>query len=142
MQPRRKSKDAIDKVRRLFGHMNMRTIFMDSEEHDRHIAYVSHLSHVSSFMLGKTVLEIEKDEKNIFDMAGSGFESTVRLAKSSPAMWSSIFVENKAHILTALNGYIENLSHFRDAIEQEDSIALEGVMKDTNYIKEVLKGIK
>ena len=136
------SKDAIDKVRRLFGHMNMRTIFMDSEEHDRHIAYVSHLSHVSSFMLGKTVLEIEKDEKNIFDMAGSGFESTVRLAKSSPAMWSSIFVENKAHILTALNGYIENLSHFRDAIEQEDSIALEGVMKDTNYIKEVLKGIK
>ena len=133
------SAEAIDKVRSLFEHMKMRTIFMDSEEHDRHIAYVSHLSHVSSFMLGKTVLEIEKDEKNIFDMAGSGFESTVRLAKSSPEMWSSIFVENKAHILTALNGYIKNLSHFRDAIAQEDTKSSRGCYERRQLYKRSIK---
>ena len=74
----------------------MRIRYMNPEAHDKHIAYVSHLSHISSFMLGKTVIEKEKNERDIFDMAGSGFESTVRLAKSSPEMWTPIFRQNKS----------------------------------------------
>lgn len=136
------SESSIEKTLTIFNELNMRTIFMDSKEHDKHIAYVSHLSHISSFMLGKTVLEIEKDEKNIFDMAGSGFESTVRLAKSSPRMWSPIFVGNKENILTSLDGFIKNLQEFKELIENEDTEALQNSMSETNYIKEILNGIK
>lgn len=136
------SNEAVEKTLAIFNALNMRTIFMNSKEHDKHIAYVSHLSHISSFMLGKTVLEIEKDEKNIFDMAGSGFESTVRLAKSSPKMWSPIFVENKKNILTSLDEYIKNLNEFRDLIVNEKTEELQSSMAETNYIKDILKGIK
>jgi prephenate dehydrogenase len=83
----------------VFEGMQMEIRYMDPVMHDKHLAYVSHLSHISSFMLGKTVMQLEPDEKNIFDMAGSGFESTVRLAKSSPEMWAPIFVQNKENVL-------------------------------------------
>ncbi|MDB4297228.1 prephenate dehydrogenase [Flavobacteriaceae bacterium] len=136
------SVNAVSRVMEVFDSLNMRTVFMDSKEHDKHIAYVSHLSHISSFMLGKTVLEIEKSEKNIFDMAGSGFESTVRLAKSSPTMWSPILIENKENILSSLDEYIQNLQSFRNLIIEEDSEGLRKTMQDTNYIKEILNGIK
>lgn len=136
------SEASVAKTLAIFEGLEMRTIFMDSAEHDKHIAYVSHLSHISSFMLGKTVLEIEKEEQNIFDMAGSGFESTVRLAKSSPKMWSPIFVENKKNILTSLDEYIKNLNEFRALIVNEETSALQDTMAETNYIKEILKGIK
>lgn len=136
------SEASVAKTLAIFEGLQMRTIFMDSAEHDKHIAYVSHLSHISSFMLGKTVLEIEKEEQNIFDMAGSGFESTVRLAKSSPKMWSPIFVGNKKNILTSLDEYIKNLNEFRALIANEEISALQDTMAETNYIKEILKGIK
>lgn len=136
------SPKAIESTLEIFEKLQMRTIFMESDEHDKHIAYVSHLSHISSFMLGKTVLEIEKEEQNIFDMAGSGFESTVRLAKSSPKMWSPIFVENKKNILTSLDEYIKNLNQFRAMIAEEKTADLQETMAETNYIKEILKGIK
>ena len=98
-----------EKAYKLFDALNLKLRFMDPEEHDRHLAFVSHLSHISSFMLGETVLQKMADEKNIFDMAGSGFASTVRLAKSSPAMWAPIFTENKENILGAMDSYIANL---------------------------------
>ena len=115
---------------------------MNSEEHDRHIAYVSHLSHITSFMLGKTVLEIEKDEKSIFNMAGSGFESTVRLAKSSPAMWAPILEQNKKHLSVALDAYIKNLTEFKQFIEAGDTYSTFKMMSEVNEIRRVLKGIK
>ena len=131
----------LDTALSLFKSLNMRIKMMDPEEHDRHIAYVSHLSHVSSFMLGKTVLEIEKDEQSIFDMAGSGFESTVRLAKSSPATWTPIFIQNKENLLKSLKQYIKNLEEFKTFVENENTEALLQNLESTNYIKEVLKGI-
>ena len=88
-----------EKALQIFSKIGMRIRYMDTVSHDKHIAYVSHLSHISSFMLGKTVIEKEKNERDIFDMAGSGFESTVRLAKSSPAMWTPIFEQNKDNII-------------------------------------------
>ena len=114
---------------------------MDPKEHDRHIAYVSHLSHISSFMLGKTVMDKEDDEQAIYNMAGSGFESTVRLAKSSPEMWSSIFVENKKNIIESLDEYISNINNFKKLIEMSDQEALNNEMRKINGIKEILKGI-
>ena len=132
----------LDKAFSLFKLLQMRIKMMQPAEHDRHIAYVSHLSHVSSFMLGKTVLDLEKNEQHIFDMASTGFASTVRLAKSSSSMWAPIFMENKANVLQALNGYIENLKEFKEMIEKDDRSALKTTMDDTNYIKQVLKGIK
>ena len=136
------SKEMISRVESLFSNIKMRTVYMDSaQQHDKHIAYVSHLSHISSFMLGKTVLEIEKDEESIFDMAGSGFESTVRLAKSNPNTWTPIFLQNKENILISLKEYIKNLETFKTLIENESEDEVYTVMKNTNRIKNILNGI-
>jgi len=136
------SKKMVDRVVSLFENIKMRNVFMDSaEQHDKHIAYVSHLSHISSFMLGKTVLEIEKDEESIFDMAGSGFESTVRLAKSNPETWTPIFLQNKTNILKSLNEYIKNLESFKKLIENESESEVYATMQNTNRIKNILSGI-
>ncbi len=122
----------------LFKKLGMRIRYMDPKSHDKHIAYVSHLSHISSFMLGKTVIEKEKDEQDIFDMAGSGFESTVRLAKSSPAMWTPIFKQNKKQVIKSLEEYIQNLSNFKDLLENDNYEEVYNEMQNTNRIKEIL----
>lgn len=126
----------------IFKKLKMRTRYMTPAAHDKHIAYVSHLSHISSFMLGKTVIQEEVNERDIFDLAGSGFESTVRLAKSSPAMWAPIFAQNKEHVLASLDGYIENLSRFRESVKNNDHHAIFQDMEETNRIKTILKGIE
>jgi prephenate dehydrogenase len=123
----------------LFQKLGMRIRYMDPKSHDKHIAYVSHLSHISSFMLGKTVIEKEKNERDIFDMAGSGFESTVRLAKSSPAMWTPIFKQNKINIIETLEEYILNLTHFKDLLQNDNYDEVFNEMESTNRIKEILK---
>lgn len=125
----------------IFQKLGMRIRYMDPASHDRHIAYVSHLSHISSFMLGKTVLQKEQNEKDIFDLAGSGFASTVRLAKSSPAMWTPIFQQNKENILETLEEYITNLSKFKELLENDDFKEVFMEMERTNHIKTILNGI-
>ena len=130
-----------EKALKLFSDIGMRIRYMNPEAHDKHIAYVSHLSHISSFMLGKTVIEKEKNERDIFDMAGSGFASTVRLAKSSPEMWTPIFKQNKENVIETLEEYIINLTHFKDMMKQDDFDAIFSEMKNTNYIKDILNGI-
>ena len=120
----------------------MRIRYMDAKSHDKHIAYVSHLSHISSFMLGKTVIEKEKNERDIFDMAGSGFASTVRLAKSSPAMWTPIFKQNKENVVETLEEYIHNLQQFKELLLQDDFVEIHQEMENTNHIKQILNGIK
>ncbi len=130
-----------EKALDLFSRIGMRIRYMNPEAHDKHIAYVSHLSHISSFMLGKTVIEKEKNERDIFDMAGSGFESTVRLAKSSPAMWTPIFEQNRDNVLETLREYIQNLEAFRKKLADDDMEGIYREMEDTNKIREILKGI-
>lgn len=130
-----------EKALQLFQDMGMRIRYMNPVAHDKHIAYVSHLSHISSFMLGKTVIEKEKNERDIFDMAGSGFESTVRLAKSSPAMWTPIFKQNKENVVETLAEYIQNLETFKKMIEDDDFDAVYAEMDNTNKIKQILNGI-
>lgn len=137
------SEQSIEKAARIFESLEMKNVYMDSPmQHDMHIAYVSHLSHISSFMLGKTVLEIEKDEKNIFNMAGSGFASTVRLAKSNPETWTPILLQNKEFLLKSLEEYIKNLSEFKNILTNESADEILQIMQDTNRIKDVLAGIK
>ncbi|MBR9913910.1 MAG: prephenate dehydrogenase [Algicola sp.] len=130
-----------EKALKLFSDMGMRIRYMNPEAHDKHIAYVSHLSHISSFMLGKTVIEKEKNERDIFDMAGSGFESTVRLAKSSPDMWTPIFKQNRANVIETLEEYINNLKGFKALMEADDFDEIYNEMKNTNHIKDILNGI-
>lgn len=128
---------ALELIRRV----GMRIRYMNPVAHDKHIAYVSHLSHISSFMLGKTVIDKEKNERDIFDLAGSGFESTVRLAKSSPEMWTPIFEQNRENVLETLEEYIQNLEDFKQRIEKNDFEAVYEQMAQTNKIKDILKGI-
>jgi prephenate dehydrogenase len=118
--------------------MKMQLHFMSPEEHDKHLAYVSHLSHVSSFMLGKTVLDLEKNEREIFNLAGSGFASTVRLAKSNPKTWASIFKQNKKEVLTSLKEYQQNLKEFEKLLEADKFSELELLLDSTSRIKEIL----
>lgn len=127
-----------EKAYELFDALNLKLRFMDPEEHDRHLAFVSHLSHITSFMLGKTVLQKMEDEKNIFDMAGSGFASTVRLAKSSPAMWAPILTENKENILASLDGYISNLTAMREKIANSDAAGIYQEFAEINKIRDIL----
>lgn len=131
-----------EKALHLFSELGMRIRYMNPKAHDKHIAYVSHLSHISAFMLGKTVIEKEKNERDIFDMAGSGFESTVRLAKSSPAMWAPIFQQNKTNVIETLDEYIANLKHFKTLMEKDDFNAVYKEMETTNHIKDILKGMQ
>ncbi|MEO0572456.1 MAG: prephenate dehydrogenase [Bacteroidota bacterium] len=130
-----------EKALNLFQQLGMRMRYMNPEAHDKHIAYVSHLSHISSFMLGKTVIEEEQNERDIFDMAGSGFESTVRLAKSSPDMWAPIFEQNKANVVKSLEEYIRNLEAFKQMMEEDDFKGIYNQMNNTNRIQQILKGI-
>ncbi|MCF2486636.1 prephenate dehydrogenase [Dyadobacter sp. CY347] len=122
--------------------VGMKIYYMQPTEHDLHLAYVSHLSHISSFALGLTVLDKEKDEKAIFAMASTGFSSTVRLAKSSPQMWAPIFDQNKTNVSKALGDYIELLKKFKDAIDQHDLETSLDFMSKANDIRRVLAGIE
>ncbi|WP_179349658.1 prephenate dehydrogenase [Winogradskyella pacifica] len=131
-----------EKALKLFSDLGMRIRYMNPKAHDKHIAYVSHLSHISAFMLGKTVIDKERNERDIFDMAGSGFASTVRLAKSSPAMWTPIFKQNKANVIETLDEYIDNLKHFKQLMEDNDFEAVYNEMEKTNHIKDILNGIQ
>lgn len=133
--------EALKVVMPIFETLEMKIIFMESSAHDKHIAYVSHLSHVSSFALGKTVLEIEKSEKTIFNMAGSGFASTVRLAKSSPDMWTPIFDANAENISKALQAYIENLLELKHYIDNHKTTNTHNLMTKVNDIKRILNGM-
>jgi len=130
-----------EKALKLFTDIGMRIRYMNPKDHDKHIAYVSHLSHISSFMLGKTVIDKERNERDIFDMAGSGFASTVRLAKSSPEMWTPIFKQNKTNVIETLEEYISNLTHFKELMAADDFEEIFNEMKNTNHIKDILNGI-
>jgi len=133
--------DAVKQVEDLFKSFEMKISHMNSREHDRHIAFVSHLSHITSFVLGATVLDKEKDERSIFTMAGSGFSSTVRLAKSSPDMWAPIFSQNKKNVLEALEAYINKLEYFKQVIVNNDEHASYELMHKANDIRRILHGI-
>jgi prephenate dehydrogenase len=136
------SEKALSLALSVFEALGMNTIFMEPDEHDRHVAYVSHLSHVSAFLLGQTVLDIEKDEKNIFALAGSGFASTVRLAKSSPDMWAPIFEQNAEYLSQALLEYIMHLQRFQYHLMKRDATELHRIMTDANRIRDILNGIE
>lgn len=132
------SPEALDIALQVFESMGMKTLFMSAEEHDRHLAYVSHLSHVTSFSLGLTVLDIEKDEKQIFNLASTGFRSTSRLAKSNPQTWKAIFGRNRKYLGEALEGYIKTLTDFKNAIQENDLDKMERMMQEANDIKRIL----
>lgn len=131
--------DAVLIVEQMLKTLNMRIRYMNAEEHDIHAAYVSHISHISSFVLSSTVLDKEKSAKAILDMASGGFESTVRLAKSSPKMWSQIFEQNATNMLEVLDTYINKMQYFRNCIEDGQYEALEQFMTEANEIKKILK---
>lgn len=132
---------AYEMVHSLCTMLEMRISEMNAAEHDLHLAYVSHLSHISSFALGSTVLDKEKDERNIFNMAGSGFSSTVRLAKSSPDMWAPIFLQNTQNISEALGDYIEKLQEFKRIIDEQDENSSRQLMFKANDIRRILSGM-
>lgn len=134
--------DSLALVESLFRDAGMRLFYMTPKEHDLHLAYVSHLSHISAFALGLTVLEKEKDERAIFDMASTGFSSTVRLAKSSPQMWAPIFDQNRVNVSDALTAYIEFLQQFKKVIDEQDVSASLDFMQQANVIRRVLDGIE
>ncbi len=126
-------------VKKMFENIGMKLVFMNSAEHDIHLAYVSHISHIISFALSLTVIEKEREEKNIFLLAGSGFESTVRLAKSANSTWVPIFEQNASGILEVMDTYIEKLQLFKEAIQNKDSLLLSKLIKQANKIQEILK---
>lgn len=131
----------LDKAMKILNNFKMKIIYMDPSSHDEHISYVSHLSHITSFILAKTVIQKEKNEKNIFDLAGSGFESTVRLAKSSPFMWTPIFLQNKSNLVEALELYINNLNDLKAKIQNDDKESIINDLNKINRIKKILGGI-
>lgn len=130
--------DAREKAERLFKSLFMRLLYMNSSDHDLHAAYVSHVSHISSFVLALTVLEKEKSEQNIFDLASGGFASTVRLAKSSPRMWADVYAQNAEHLVDVLDSYLDKMTQFRDAIALGDFDKTYRLMEDANDIGRIL----
>ena len=133
------SPSAVRTVEEIYDILNMRVVHMNSSSHDVHTAYVSHFSHVISFALALTVLEKEKDEKHIFDLASGGFSSTVRLAKSSADMWTPILLQNRENVLRVMETYNAKLDAFRNAIDDADEDALRELIKDANRIKRIIR---
>ncbi|HEY4060755.1 MAG TPA: prephenate dehydrogenase [Puia sp.] len=131
--------DAVETMESLYRQMGMHMVYMDADSHDMHAAYISHISHITSFALANTVLEKEKEESAIFDLAGGGFESTVRLAKSNPSMWLPIFIQNREHVLDVLNEHIAQLRKFKSCLEKENYGYLQELMENANKIKRILK---
>lgn len=131
--------DAVEWVEKMYRKIGMRVVDMDARAHDLHVAYVSHISHITSFALANTVLEKEKVESAIFQIASAGFESTVRLAKSNPAMWVPIFLQNKDNILDVLTEHIDQLTKFKEYIANSDQENLQSLISDANKIKRIIK---
>lgn len=131
--------DALQWVKYFYQKIGMHLIEMEAKAHDLHAAYVSHISHITSFALANTVLEKEKEENAIFELASAGFESTVRLAKSSPEMWVPIFLQNKEHVLDVLNEHIGQLEKFRDVIQNENRNELKNIISNANTIRRIIK---
>ena len=135
----RSDPDAVALVERLFGALGAPIIRMGAEEHDLHAAYVSHISHITSFALANTVLEKEREEQHIFDLAGGGFESTVRLAKSSAATWVPILFKNKYNVLDVLREHIHQLQLMRIMIERDDTEGLRRTIERANSIQRIIR---
>ncbi|HSN50643.1 MAG TPA: prephenate dehydrogenase [Bacteroidales bacterium] len=131
-------KDALDVVERMLDVLNMRKVYMNSSDHDVHVAYVSHISHITSFSLALSVLDKEREEQNIMTLAGGGFESTVRLAKSNGDTWAPIFLENSEFIVEVMDNYIEKMNLFRKMISEKDKDGLKALMEEANKIRKIL----
>jgi prephenate dehydrogenase len=131
--------DAVEWVKEMYKKIGMHLLSMEAKSHDLHAAYVSHISHITSFALANTVLEKEKEDNAIFELASAGFESTVRLAKSNPQMWVPIFLQNKEHVLDVLTEHIEQLKKFRDSIRNNNKTELKELIEHANKIKRILK---
>ena len=130
---------AVHLVEKLYDCLNMRPIYMNTASHDVHAAYVSHISHITSFALALTVLDKEKNEKHIFDLASGGFSSTVRLAKSNADMWVPIFSQNRDNVLKVIDTYIEKMNDFRKAIADFDEDGIRSLIEDANRIKRIIR---
>ncbi len=131
--------DAVEKIEMMYQQLGMHMINMDAADHDMHAAYVSHISHITSFALANTVLEKEHEEDAIFELAGGGFESTVRLAKSNPAMWAPIFMQNRVNVLDVLHEHISQLQKFERCLQQQDEQCLLELMQHANQIKKIIQ---
>jgi prephenate dehydrogenase len=129
----------VEKIEQIYKLLGMHIIYMDADSHDMHAAYVSHISHITSFALANTVLEKEKEEDTIFELAGGGFESTVRLAKSNPAMWVPIFMQNRENVLDVLNEHISQLRKFKACLEKENYAYLQELIEHANTIRKIIK---
>ncbi len=131
--------DAVSLVEKVYSVLGMHLLYMDAASHDLHAAYVSHISHITSFALANTVLEKEKEEDAIFELASGGFESTVRLAKSNPSMWVPIFQQNRENVLDVLNEHISQLRKIKSCLEKENFDYLRQLIEHANEIKRILK---
>ncbi|MCD0477534.1 prephenate dehydrogenase [Chryseobacterium sp. LC2016-29] len=132
------AEDALELVENIVKSLDMHLIYMNAEDHDIHTAYISHISHITSYALANTVLEKEKEEDTIFQLASSGFSSTVRLAKSHPEMWVPIFKQNKENVLDVLNEHISQLRKFKSALEKDNFEYLEELISNANKIRGIL----
>lgn len=133
------AEDALNIVEQVVNALDMHMIYMDAQDHDVHTAYISHISHITSYALANTVLEKEREEETIFQLASSGFSSTVRLAKSHPEMWVPIFKQNKENVLDVLNEHISQLRKFKSALEKENYEYLEELITNANRIRGILR---
>ena len=133
------SPKALRTIEEMYAVLNMRPLYMEASQHDVHTAYVSHISHVTSFALALTVLDKEKDEKHIFDLASGGFSSTVRLAKSNADMWIPILSQNRENVLRVMDTYIEKMKEFRTAIDNGDEDRIRELIEEANKIKKILR---
>ncbi|NLJ44692.1 MAG: prephenate dehydrogenase [Bacteroidales bacterium] len=136
--PELSDKDALRLIEKMLDVLNMRKVYMNSSDHDVHVAYVSHISHITSFSLALSVLDKEREEQNILTLAGGGFESTVRLAKSNGDTWAPIFLENSQYIIEVMDNYIEKMNLFRKLIAENDKEGLKALMEEANKIRKIL----
>ncbi|PUE64079.1 prephenate dehydrogenase [Arcobacter caeni] len=127
----------VNKAFKIFQAIGMRIVVMDSNQHDIHACFMSHLPHILSFSLANTVMSHE-DPKSIIALAAGGFKDMSRIAKSSPRMWGDIFKQNKKNLLASIDLFENQLQNAKKMLEEDNYELLEEWMKKANTLHEIL----
>lgn len=121
----------------IFQDIKAKVVFMGAKEHDKHAAFISHMPHAVSYAIANSVMK-QEDPKSITALAGGGFRSMSRIAKSSPTMWEDIFRQNKSNLLESIEAFNQEMKLCQQFIEDENWKALHHWMKKANGLHEIL----
>ncbi len=119
---------SVEIIREMWEDAGSDVSLLGVDEHDDLVSASSHLPHMVAFGLVHYIANHGRS-RACFDLAASGFYDFTRIASSDPTMWRDICLANSAAVARELNGYIDELISISKTISNQDSKALEQLIK-------------